>query len=97
MCIRDRYGSREKPEKDEVRVLVKNKGDNASGLLHTLRERLGFKNIKSMEKGVLWSLAIDPKGNIAAFGPYGADAETIIYVDIELVKRPARGTQWYGR
>jgi len=43
------------------------------------------------------SLAIDPKGNIAAFGPYGADAETIIYVDIELVKRPARGTQWYGR
>jgi len=34
---------------------VQNLG-NGSGLLRTLRERLGCKNIKSVEKGVLWSM-----------------------------------------
>ncbi len=34
-------------------VLVKNI-DNGCSLLKTLQERLGFKNIKKMEQGVLW-------------------------------------------
>ena len=40
-------------------VLVKNINDDSSGLLATLKNRLGFDNIKKIEKGVLWTLAID--------------------------------------
>ena len=40
-----------------INVLIKNI-DNVSGLLSTLRERLGFKNIKKIERGVLWILNI---------------------------------------
>jgi len=39
----------------KINVLVKNL-DNGSELLRTLRERLGIKNIKAVEKGVLWSM-----------------------------------------
>ena len=39
----------------KINVLVQNL-DNDSGLLKTLRERLGFKNIKNLEKGILWSM-----------------------------------------
>ena len=39
----------------KINVLVQNL-ENDPGLLKTLRERLGFKNIKNLEKGVLWSL-----------------------------------------
>ena len=39
----------------KINVLVQNL-DNGSGLLRTLRERLGFKNIKTVEKGILWSM-----------------------------------------
>ena len=39
----------------KINVLVQNL-DNGAGLLKTLRERLGFKNIKNLEKGVLWSM-----------------------------------------
>ena len=42
-----------------IKVLVKNINDNGSGLLSTLKNRLGFANIKKIEKGVLWSLAVD--------------------------------------
>ncbi|MBW2977150.1 hypothetical protein KY347_06935 [Candidatus Woesearchaeota archaeon] len=50
----------------KINVLVQNL-DNASGLLSTLRERLGFKEIKKLEKGVLWIMQFDEK----------ADAENI--------------------
>lgn len=40
------------------------------------------------------SLAVDASGNIAAQGPYGETAETMIMLDIEPVPRPARGDGW---
>jgi predicted amidohydrolase len=40
------------------------------------------------------SLVIDPDGNEVLQAPYGADAETIIYLDVETRERPARGTDW---
>ena len=40
------------------------------------------------------SLVIGPDGNEVLQGPYGVDAEKILYVDIEVVERPARGTGW---
>ena len=39
----------------KINVLVQNLS-NGDGLLKILRERLGFKNIKKLEKGVLWSM-----------------------------------------
>ncbi len=41
-----------------VNVLVQNL-DSEKGLLSTLKTRLGFKNIKKVEKGVLWILSIN--------------------------------------
>lgn len=40
------------------------------------------------------SLVIGPDGREVVQGPYGEDAETILYVDIEPVARPARGCGW---
>lgn len=48
-------------ENNEVRVLVKNIDDDCAGLLSTLQNRLGFMEIKSMEKGVLWAFDFDAK------------------------------------
>lgn len=45
-------------------------------------------------KGIGCSLVINPNGEEAVFGPYGADADTILYVDVTPVKRPAQGTDW---
>jgi len=42
-----------------IRILVRNINDDGSGILSTLKNRLGFKNIKKVEKAVLWSLTID--------------------------------------
>ena len=42
-----------------IKILVKNINDDGSGVLSTLRNRLGFKNIKKVEKATLWSLGID--------------------------------------
>lgn len=42
-----------------VKILVKNINDDGSSILSTLKNRLGVKNIKSVEKAVLWSLTID--------------------------------------
>ena len=42
-----------------VKVLVKNINGEESSILSTLKNRLGFKNIKKVEKAVLWSLSID--------------------------------------
>ena len=44
---------------NNVKILVKNINDDGSGILATLKNRLGFKNIKKVEKAVLWSLNID--------------------------------------
>jgi predicted amidohydrolase len=40
------------------------------------------------------SLVIDPDGNEVLQAPYGADADTIIYLDVKTRERPARGTDW---
>ncbi len=42
-----------------VKILVKNINDDGSSLLSTLKNRLGFDNIKKAEKAVLWSLSIE--------------------------------------
>ena len=47
------------PKENNVKILVKNINDGGSGILATLNNRLGFKNIKKVEKGTLWSLAIE--------------------------------------
>jgi predicted amidohydrolase len=41
------------------------------------------------------SLVIDPSGNEVLQAPYGAEADTIICLDIETLERPARGTGWW--
>lgn len=46
--------------------------------------------------GIGCSLVVDPKGKIAAKGPYGVDADTIVYVEVSPVPRPAQGTEWEG-
>lgn len=43
------------------------------------------------------SLVIGPDGAEMLEGPYGVDAETILYVEIEPVPRPARGDGWNQR
>ena len=40
------------------------------------------------------SLVVGPDGNVVLQGPYGADAETILYVDVAPVPRPTRGCGW---
>ena len=40
------------------------------------------------------SLVIGPNGEEIIQGPYGVNAETIIYVDVTLTKRPAQGCCW---
>ena len=44
---------------NSVKILVKNINDDGSSLLSTLKNRLGFKNIKKVEKATLWELSID--------------------------------------
>lgn len=45
----------------KVCILVKNIDEDTSSLLSTLKNRLGFKNICDVEKGVLWTLFVDEK------------------------------------
>ena len=47
------------PKGNEAKILVKNINGGGSGILATLNSRLGFRNIKKVEKGTLWSLAIE--------------------------------------
>jgi len=47
-------------------------------------------------KGIGCSLVINPEGNIALKGPYGEEADTVLYVDIQPLARPAQGTDWPG-
>lgn len=53
------------PKDNEAKILVKNINGEESGILSTLKNRLGFKNIKKFEKSVLWSLTIDAGGKDA--------------------------------
>ena len=46
----------------KISILIQDIG-NGSGLLSTLRERLGFDSIKRLEKGVLWTMHFDKKAN----------------------------------
>ena len=50
---------------NKVKILVNNIDGGKSGVLSTLKNRLGFKNIKKFEKSVLWSLVIDAEGKDA--------------------------------
>lgn len=43
------------------------------------------------------SMVVDAEGREVLQGPYGPDAQTILYADIRLRPRPARGTQWQLR
>jgi len=42
-----------------LKVLVKNINGDGAGILSTLKNRLGFRSLASVEKGTLWSLTID--------------------------------------
>ena len=61
----------------------------------------GVSNVGHIEAGP-WkgficignSLLIEPNGNISVEGPFGVDAETILYADVTPLARPARGTAW---
>ncbi len=44
---------------NSIKILVKNINDDGSGILSVLKNRLGFKNIRKVEKAILWSLSID--------------------------------------
>ncbi len=61
----------------------------------------GVSNVGAIEAGpwagrkcIGCSLAVDPGGKEALQGPYGANAEAILYLDINLAERPARGCGW---
>ncbi len=53
--------STELEKEDAVYILIQEIDDECESLLTTLRDRLGFTEIKKMEKGVLWILDIDSK------------------------------------
>ncbi len=62
---------------------------------------VGVSNVGKVEEGAWdgWdcigcSMAYAPGGREVVQGPYGADADTIIYIDVDLHKRPAKGTKW---
>ena len=64
----------------------------------------GVSNVGKMTAGpwkdwncIGCSLLVDAEGKEVLQGPYGADADTIIYVDVKTVQRPARGTNWDKR
>ncbi len=48
-----------------IKLLVKNINDDGSSILATLKNRLGFRNIKKVEKAVLWSWKINANENEA--------------------------------
>jgi predicted amidohydrolase len=63
---------------------------------------IGVSNVGMIEAGPWkdWScigssLVYAPDGSEVLQAPYGADADTIIYVDIKLKDRPAWGTRWH--
>lgn len=62
---------------------------------------VGVSNVGPIEAGpwagrkcIGCSLVVGPDGAPILQGPYGEYAETILYVDVETVQRPARGCEW---
>jgi predicted amidohydrolase len=45
-------------------------------------------------KGIGCSMVIDPNGKVVVSGPYGENAEHILFVDIAPTERPAQGEGW---
>jgi len=56
---KNKYSDKLEKEEGMFYILVKDTDDDCGSLLHTLQERLGLKEIKKMEKGVLWCLKVD--------------------------------------
>lgn len=61
----------------------------------------GVSNVGLIEEGpwagrkcIGCSLAIGPDGSVLVRGPYGENAETILYVDVTPQPRPAQGDGW---
>lgn len=46
-------------------------------------------------KGIGCSMVIGPGGTDILHGPYGANADTILYVDVHPEPRPGQGTTWH--
>ena len=46
--------------------------------------------------GIGCSMVVNHMGELVTKGPYGAEADTIVYVDVKPVPRPAKGTNWPG-
>lgn len=61
-----------------VRILVQNTDSKDGGLLGTLQDRLGFKNIKSAERGVLWSLGFEAASREEALKQASEAAEKLL-------------------
>ncbi len=62
----------------------------------------GVSNVGTMTAGpweghncIGCSQVVDPTGKQVVFGPYGAEAETILYVSVQPVERPTRGCGWF--
>jgi predicted amidohydrolase len=45
-------------------------------------------------KGIGSSMVVDPDGNEVLLGPYGVNADTILYVEVIPEARPGQGTTW---
>ncbi|RMF06031.1 hypothetical protein D6764_03325 [Candidatus Woesearchaeota archaeon] len=56
-------------EKEDFGILVMNSDDDCAGILKTLKERLGFAEIKSMKRGTYWTFEAEP----------GADREKLAH------------------
>lgn len=61
----------------------------------------GVSNVGTVDDGpwrgwscIGCSLLVGPDGAPAVAGPYGADADALLWADIEVRARPARGTRW---
>jgi hypothetical protein len=61
----------------------------------------GVSNVGHLEAGpwrgrncIGCSLLIDPQGAPVVEGPYGANADTILYASVAPVTRPAQGDGW---
>lgn len=62
---------------------------------------VGVSNVGELKAGpwagrkcIGCSIAVAPDGSLVAKAPYGESADTIMYIDIEPVPRPARGDGW---
>jgi len=81
-------------------------GDNWNGVYEPVAREfkmwiIGVSNVGPVTDGpwkgwncIGCSLVINPEGEEILQGPYGVDADTILYVDITTLERPARGTDW---